>query len=133
MQNYLVQATYWHNPLEEEKYRNYSTFIAEINNEKVVNESYIANLASLNKCVRFEIDVKEFEINIPFIALLNRIVLVKFTQDSMVQPRESQWFQFYVPKQDKEIQPFEASNAAVRCFHSILCTIFINNLRLFYL
>jgi len=89
VQNYLVQATYWHNPLEEEEYKNYSTFIAEINNEREINEDYIRNLASLNK-----------------------IVLVKFTQDSLVQPRESQWFQFYTPKQDKEIQPFEASNAA---------------------
>lgn len=49
MQEYLVQATYWHNPFQEEKYRNSSTFLADINNEREINETYIQNLQSLNK------------------------------------------------------------------------------------
>lgn len=49
MQNYLVQATYWHNPLQEEKYRNSSTFLADINNELEINEEYKENLKALNK------------------------------------------------------------------------------------
>lgn len=43
----------------------------------------------------------------------NRMVLVKFLNDTQVQPLESQWFQFYTPNQDKEIQEFSKSNAAV--------------------
>ena len=49
MQDYLVQATYWHDPLNEEKYRNGSTFLADINNERVINQSYIDNLQKLEK------------------------------------------------------------------------------------
>lgn len=49
MQDYLVQATYWHNPFQEEQYRNSSTFLADINNERDINETYIQNLQSLNK------------------------------------------------------------------------------------
>lgn len=49
MQDYLVQATYWHNPLQEDKYRNFSSFLADINNELKINEDYVKNLAALNK------------------------------------------------------------------------------------
>lgn len=38
--------------------------------------------------------------------------MVKFNQDSFVQPVESEWFQFYIPGQDKAIQPLADSNAA---------------------
>ena len=34
---------------------------------------------------------------------LENLVLVKFNQDSMVIPRESAWFGFYAPGQDKEL------------------------------
>lgn len=49
MQNYLVQATYWHNPWKEELYKESSTFLADINNERTINQSYIDNLKLLNK------------------------------------------------------------------------------------
>lgn len=42
-----------------------------------------------------------------------RFVLVKFTNDTIVQPIDTEWFQFYVPNQDKQIQAFAESNAAV--------------------
>ncbi|KAK6645536.1 hypothetical protein RUM43_001813 [Polyplax serrata] len=84
VQDNLVQAQYWHDPLNEEIYRNYSTFIAEINNEKAIkNDSYITNLQKLET-----------------------LVLVMFTEDSMVVPRESSWFGFYRPNQAKEIVPY---------------------------
>lgn len=59
--------------------------------------------------------------------------MVKFTKDDMVQPIESEWFQFYKPGQDREIQPFAESNAAVStsgiillfCFNYKLLTTFI--------
>lgn len=49
MQQHLVQATYWHDPLDEEKYRRDSTFLADINNEREVNRTYIKNLQRLEK------------------------------------------------------------------------------------
>lgn len=49
MQAKLVQATYWHDPLNEDKYRNHSTFLADINNEKFINTTYIKNLQLLKK------------------------------------------------------------------------------------
>ncbi|XP_049277615.1 palmitoyl-protein thioesterase 1 [Anopheles funestus] len=81
MQNFLVQATYWHDPLNEAKYTNSSTFLADINNERSINESYIQNLQKLNK-----------------------FVMVQFNKDTIVQPLVSQWFGYYKPGQDKETQ-----------------------------
>lgn len=34
----LVQAEYWHDPLNEEEYREKSVFLAEINQEKKVKK-----------------------------------------------------------------------------------------------
>lgn len=42
-----------------------------------------------------------------------RFVLVKFSNDTIVQPIDTEWFQFYTPNQDKVIQPLAESNAAV--------------------
>merc|ERR1711936_1055217 len=83
VQNILVQAQYWHDPLHFDTYVEKSQFIAEINNEKAIkNESYAINLASLEN-----------------------FVMVKHNQDSMVEPRESGHFEFYVPGQADVIQP----------------------------
>jgi len=35
--------------------------------------------------------------------------MVMFTNDTMVIPKESEWFAFYSPGQDKEIMPLEQS------------------------
>ncbi len=35
---------------------------------------------------------------------LNNLVLVMFTEDEMVQPKESEQFGFYVPGQDKQVR-----------------------------
>lgn len=90
VQNWLVQATYWHDPLDEELYRKKSTFIAEINNELSINQSYIDNLSKLEK-----------------------FVMVKFKDDTVVQPKESEWFEFYEPGNDKKILPLEQSEIYV--------------------
>ncbi|KAK8375985.1 hypothetical protein O3P69_008602 [Scylla paramamosain] len=84
IQDSLVQAQYWHDPLHEDDYRNNSIFLADINNEKVVNEEYRSNLKKLDN-----------------------FVMVKFLKDSMVVPTESEWFGFYSPGQDKEILPLQ--------------------------
>ncbi|KAH9641665.1 hypothetical protein HF086_005111 [Spodoptera exigua] len=83
VQDALVQATYWHDPLDEETYINKSIFLAEINNELRVNKTYIENLNNLQ-----------------------HFVLVKFDNDTIVQPRETEWFGFYEPGQSKRVVPF---------------------------
>ncbi|XP_029475361.1 palmitoyl-protein thioesterase 1 [Rhinatrema bivittatum] len=87
IQEHLVQAQYWHDPLNEEQYRNSSIFLADINQERKLNESYRRNLMAL----------KTF-------------VLVKFLKDSMVEPAESEWFGFYRPGQSKEIISLQESS-----------------------
>merc|ERR1712111_274343 len=87
VQDLLVQAQYWHDPLHFETYVEKSLFIAEINNEKTEkNASYAINLAQLEN-----------------------FVLVKHNQDSMVEPRESSHFEFYIPGQADVIQPLKES------------------------
>ncbi|KAK7066528.1 Palmitoyl-protein thioesterase 1 [Halocaridina rubra] len=84
IQNGLVQAQYWHDPLDEALYREKSIFIADINNERTLNTSYRVNLKKLEN-----------------------FVMVKFLQDGMVIPVDSEWFGFYSPGQDVEVLPLQ--------------------------
>merc|ERR1719357_2260062 len=87
VQDFLVQAQYWHDPLHFDTYVEKSKFIAEINNEKPEkNASYAINLSSLEN-----------------------FVMVKNTEDTMVEPRESEHFEFYVPGQADVILPLRES------------------------
>jgi len=87
VQDFLVQAQYWHDPLHFDTYVEKSKFIAEINNEKAEkNSSYAINLSSLEN-----------------------FVMVKNTEDTMVEPRESEHFEFYVPGQADVILPLRES------------------------
>ncbi|KAK6474376.1 palmitoyl-protein thioesterase 1 [Huso huso] len=86
VQNHLVQAQYWHDPLNEELYRNHSLFLADINQERVLNESYKKNLQALRS-----------------------FVMVKFLRDSMVEPIDSEWFGFYKQGQAKETETLQES------------------------
>lgn len=86
VQRSLVQATYWHDPMREEEYKAGSTFLADINNEVDVNDDYVQRLQAIDK-----------------------FVMVKFSNDSMVTPRASSWFQFYAPGQDKQLMKLEES------------------------
>ena len=38
---------------------------------------------------------------------LKNFVMVKFLRDSVVVPRESEWFGFYSPGQDSEVLPLQ--------------------------
>jgi len=88
VQDHLVQAEYWQDPLNEAEYVNKSVFLADINNEHTVkNETYKENLMSLNL-----------------------FVMVMFTEDTEVQPKESEWFEFYTPGQDKLITPLNETS-----------------------
>ena len=77
IQRHSVQAQYWHDPLNQESYRAHSLFLADINNERQPrNHSYADHLSRLQ-----------------------HLVLVQFAGDTMVTPRESALFGFYVPGQ----------------------------------
>lgn len=86
VQDILVQATYWHDPMNEDLYKNKSTFLADINNENEINQDYVDRLQKLNK-----------------------FVMVKFVNDTIVQPLDTSWFAFYKPGSDTEILPLEES------------------------
>jgi len=87
VQSFLVQAQYWHDPLDIHLYVEKSQFIAEINNERPVkNATYAENLARLEN-----------------------FVMIKHNQDAMVEPRESEHFEFYAPGQADVILPLTES------------------------
>ncbi|XP_061714959.1 palmitoyl-protein thioesterase 1-like [Cydia pomonella] len=85
-QNAIIPATYWHDPLRDDEYKKKSIFLADINNEQVINELYRWNLKKLQ-----------------------HFVMVKFENDSVVQPRESEWFGYYTPGQMQEMQTLRQS------------------------
>jgi len=81
VQNTLVQAQYWQDPLDEAAYLADNIFLPDINNAgSNKNQQYKDNMLSLAN-----------------------FVMVKFTEDTMVQPRESEWFGFYAPGQDTQV------------------------------
>lgn len=86
IQNHLAQAEYWHDPLNEEEYRNASVFLADINQEVALNQTYKANLMKL----------KNF-------------VMVKFSEDTMVDPKDTEWFGFYKSGQAVDINTLQES------------------------
>ncbi|KAF2899015.1 hypothetical protein ILUMI_07162 [Ignelater luminosus] len=90
-QNRLVQATYWHDPINKTAYIYGNTYLADINNEYIVNETYIKNLQSLEN-----------------------IVFIIFEKDDMVQPIESEWFGFYKEGQSRETESLQESHVYKR-------------------
>ena len=71
----LVQAQYWHDPLAQEEFEAKSLYLADINNEgPLKNTTYRDNLAALDN-----------------------LVLVRFTEDTIVDPKESEWFGWFSP------------------------------------
>ncbi|XP_054619047.1 palmitoyl-protein thioesterase 1-like [Dunckerocampus dactyliophorus] len=86
IQTTLVQAQYWHDPLNDDLYKQRSLFLADINQERVVNETYKKNLQMLNK-----------------------FVMVKFLQDSVVDPVDSEWFGFLKTGHTKETETLQES------------------------
>lgn len=91
MQRILVQATYWHSPLEEDAYKAKSSFLADINNELNVNEAYIERLQGLDK-----------------------FVMIKFRNDTIVDPVETSHFGFYKPGSDSEKMTLEESELFIK-------------------
>ncbi|XP_076181396.1 palmitoyl-protein thioesterase 1 isoform X2 [Ptiloglossa arizonensis] len=87
IQEKFIQATYWHDPYKELEYKQKSIFLSDINNELHINQTYKDNLQKLNY-----------------------MVLVKFANDTIVRPVESEWFGFYKPGQGTLIQTLEQSD-----------------------
>ncbi|EGG21366.1 palmitoyl-protein thioesterase 1 [Cavenderia fasciculata] len=88
VQEHLVQAEYWQDPINYQEYLDKSVFLADINNAgPTKNETYKKNLITLNE-----------------------FVLVQFTEDTMVVPRESEWFGFYQLGQAKTVIPMEQTD-----------------------
>jgi len=87
VQDHVVQAEYWQDPLNEDEYLEYSVFLADINNNHATkNETYKENLLTLQN-----------------------FVMVQFLNDTMVQPKESEWFGFYNAGQDKSVYTLQES------------------------
>ncbi|EFN80497.1 palmitoyl-protein thioesterase 1 [Harpegnathos saltator] len=86
IQESLVQAAFWHDPLNIEEYKKKNIFLSDINNENGINEYYKSNLQKLHN-----------------------LVLVKFANDTMVEPVETEWFGFYKPGEAKEVQSLQES------------------------
>ncbi|CAG2181446.1 unnamed protein product, partial [Oppiella nova] len=82
IQDHVVQAEYWHDPLQEVLYTQKSVFLADINNERNPRKG----------------EYKERLVK------LKNFVLVKYLNDSMVEPRESSLFGFYIAGQAQEIR-----------------------------
>lgn len=86
VQKHLVQAQYWHDPLSDDLYKKHSLFLADINQERAVNETYRKNLQQLQK-----------------------FVMVKFLQDTVVDPVDTEWFGFLKTGQAKETETLQES------------------------
>jgi palmitoyl-protein thioesterase len=80
VQEHLAQANYWHDPTDESGYRARCNFLPDVNNDGHINPVYRSNLQSVH-----------------------RFVMVKFLNDTIVIPRESEWFGFYAPGQDTTV------------------------------
>eukprot|EP01024_Parvocaulis_polyphysoides_P010022 TRINITY_DN13294_c0_g1_i2.p1 TRINITY_DN13294_c0_g1~~TRINITY_DN13294_c0_g1_i2.p1 ORF type:complete len:217 (-),score=8.89 TRINITY_DN13294_c0_g1_i2:102-752(-) len=73
VQSRSIQAQYFKDPFDFVAYIANSIFLAEMNNDKEdKNEKYASNLATLDK-----------------------FVMIKFLNDTMVVPKESAWFGYY--------------------------------------
>lgn len=71
IQDNIGPAGYFVDHLNYERYLRNSNFLPEINNERYKNSTIIKNFLSLEK-----------------------VVLIKFSKDSMIYPKESAWFEF---------------------------------------
>ena len=87
-QENLVQAEYWHDSNNEKEYKRKSNFIAKINLERATESD------------------KQDKVNL---LKLKLIVFVMFSNDTMVEPKESEWFGFYAPGDTKVLIPLNQS------------------------
>jgi len=85
IQRLLVQAQYWHDPLAEQEFSEKSLFLADINNQgSDKNQTYKENLMKLE-----------------------HLVLVKFSQDTVVDPKGSEWFSWFDSSSAQTMVPLQ--------------------------
>lgn len=72
LQQFLAPGQYWKNPKLYDLYKNNSMYLAVINNERNFNATLYNNFSSINK-----------------------LVLIYSTNDKVIHPPESGWFNFY--------------------------------------
>merc|ERR1719378_220209 len=81
IQDRLVQAQYWHDPLHPDTYRRISQYIAPINND--VRDGYSR--------------VDAYKENF---SKIEKFIMVKGEKDTTVLPRDTSWFEFYADNSD---------------------------------
>ncbi|KAG9301187.1 hypothetical protein G9A89_012570 [Geosiphon pyriformis] len=80
-QTHVIQAQYYKDPERLDLYKERNVYLPDINNElDVKNSTYKKNLASLNA-----------------------LVLIRFTQDVTLKPKDTAWFSFY--NEDGDLEP----------------------------
>ena len=83
VRKHSVQAQFWRDPWELDNYREYSEFLADINNDRNTaekNQQYRANILSLKE-----------------------MVLYRFAEESVVVPRDSSWFSVFDAEQNRVV------------------------------
>jgi len=86
VQAHLVQAEYWHDPIHHDEYCEKNIFLPDLNNEVTINQDYKDRLMALEK-----------------------FIMVRFNNDTMVAPVDSEWFGFYAPGQDDVLETLQES------------------------
>ena len=92
-QEHLVQAEYWHDSDNEKEYKSKSNFLSRINLERETQSDKQDKLHLLK---------------------LKLIVFVMFSFDTMVEPKESEWFGFYAPGNPKVLIPLNQSDIYIQ-------------------
>jgi len=87
IQDEFTFAQFWKDPFQYDEYLKYSTYLADINNERPVkNQTYVDNIKSLNL-----------------------MVLLISSVDTIIIPKESSWFEFYDMNSDSVVIPLNQS------------------------
>jgi len=88
VQDSFTFAQYWKDSYNMADYLNYSTFLADINNERQLkNQTYRKNIMGLNN-----------------------MVLLYSTVDTIIIPKTSGWFEFFAPNSENTVIPLKDSD-----------------------
>jgi len=91
VQELVIQAQYFHDPLEPNEYLTYNTFLPDINSDITLNPTYKANIMKLNN-----------------------LVLVMFDKDTVVVPKESSWFGYYPDNTLDQLVPYNETQLYIQ-------------------
>ena len=108
IQRLLVQAQYWHDPLAEEEYLHNSLYLADINNQVKQRATQLPIRQDTFHFYKGPAKNSSYRDNL---ASLDNLVLVKFNQDTIVDPRESEWFGWFSSADDGTMLPMKVRSA----------------------